>query len=178
MRAIQLLLDTIAISKPVLRKQWQIYIKSSLIWNNFKSNRKQKRLKQNCDLVFAPADYDFVFDILACPLCCIYTVCVKQIALLFAAIALTADGDSPKVLKGSWSFDYETSAQRPLNVGTHLMGTPHNIHATSAHNEHLAHRWRTQRPHNVHTTSTQRWHNVRAQSAHRLATNRHLQSVH
>ena len=79
---------------------------------------------------------------------------------------------------GSWSFDYETSAKRRHNVGTHLMGTPHDIHAISAHNEHLAHRRRTQRPHNVHTTSTQRWHNVRAQSAHRLATNRHLQSVH
>ena len=57
---------------------------------------------------------------------------------------------------GSWSFDYETSAQRPQNVGTHLMGSPHNIHATSAHNEHLAHRWRTQRPHNVHATLAQR----------------------
>ena len=26
---------------------------------------------------------------------------------------------------GSWSFNYETSAQRPHNVGTHLMGTTH-----------------------------------------------------
>ena len=92
----------------------------------------------------------------------------------------TAAGATEKVniQSGSWSFDYETSAQRPHNVGTHLMGTPHNIHATSAHNEHLTHRWRTQRPHNVHATSTQRWHNIHAQSAHRLATSRHFQSVH
>ena len=44
---------------------------------------------------------------------------------------VSALGDIQTLVKawGSWSFDYETSAQRPHNVGTNLMGTPHNFHA-------------------------------------------------
>ena len=63
-----------------------------------------------------------------------------------------------KKKSGSWFFDYETSAQRPHNVGTHLIGTLTNIHATLAHDEHLTHRWHTQRPRNVGTTSVHSRH--------------------
>ena len=47
------------------------------------------------------------------------------------------------------------TTKRTHNVGTHLMGTAHNIHPTPEHNEHLTHSWRTQRPYNLHETLAQ-----------------------